>query len=340
MKDVRRHRKRNVRGHKKSAVYSAVILGTVVFCLVVLPLLLILVVGDDGGRWGTPGEAPHQPVTVFRHVSGKTATLDLEDYVAGVVAGEMPATFEMEALKAQAVAARTYALSKMTRAETGGNPADHPEAPLCDDTHCQVYRDEAELLELKGDNWMKDGWVKIQEAVLATAGQVMYFDGALVEQPLFHSASGGRTENSEDVFVSALPYLRSVDSLYEGAAPYQNETVAVSLGTFAQKVSDTFGATGITANTIQIMSRSEGGRVEKIQVGDQVLTGRDIRELFGLRSADFTFAFDGKDRILFTTDGYGHGVGMSQWGANGMAQAGFGYEEILKHYYTGVTIAQ
>jgi stage II sporulation protein D len=309
----------------------------VVFCLVILPLLLVLLLGGDGGP-ADMGEGQKRPVTVFRHASGKTVTLDLEDYVAGVVAGEMPATFELEALKAQAVAARTYALSKMKRAEESGNSADHPSAPLCDDTHCQVYRDEAELLKLKGQDWMEDGWVKILEAVSATSGEVMYYDGILVEQPLFHSASGGKTENSEDVFASALPYLRSVDSLYEGAAPYQNETISISLTSFIEKVGEAYGASSINSNSVKILSRSEGGRVEEINVGDKVLTGRNLRDLFGLRSANFTFAFDGNENILFTTDGYGHGVGMSQWGANGMAQASFGYEEILEHYYTGVTI--
>lgn len=168
-----------------------------VFCLVILPLFLVLLAGGDdsplGKRRGKSGRSP-------------------------------------------SFATRTYALSKMLRAEEGGNSADHPSAPQCDDTHCQVYRDEEELLELKGKDRMEDGWVNILEAVRAIAGEVMYYDGALVEQPLFHSASGGKTENSEDVFVSALPYLRSVDSLYEGEAPYQNETISISLTSLIEKV--------------------------------------------------------------------------------------------------------
>lgn len=317
-------------------ILSAVILITVVFSLVIMPLFLVSVIGD--GAVEHRSDRTPRPVTVYLHKSGETVTLDLEDYVAGVVAGEMPASFEAEALKAQAVAARTYALSKIMRAEESGNSADHPDAPLCDDTHCQVYRNEEELLELKGQYWMDTGWQKILSAVDETAGQVMYYEGSLVEQPLFHSSSGGQTENSEDVFVSALPYLRSVESLYEGEAPYQSETISVSLATFIKKVSDTYGASSVSSGTIKILSRSEGGRVDRIQVGDKTLTGRNIRDLFGLRSANFTFAFDGNENIVFTTRGYGHGVGMSQWGANGMAQAGFEYAEILKHYYSGVTI--
>ncbi|MGI6765434.1 MAG: stage II sporulation protein D [Anaerovoracaceae bacterium] len=309
----------------------------VFFSLVLLPLFIVAFFPTEDGEIVGKNRGSHT-VTLYRHQEGRVITLDLEDYVAGVMAGEMPASFEMEALKAQAVAARTYALSKIRRAEDAGNSAEHPEAPLCDDTHCQVYRSEKELMNLKGKGWMEDGWRKIRQATLSTAGEVMYYQGALVEQPLFHSSSGGKTENSEDVFVSAFPYLRSVDSRFEGDAPYQNESVSVSFGTFEKKVSEKYGASNISIETIKILSRSEGGRVKEIQVGDKVLSGRDIRELFGLRSANFSLAFNGKEDIIFTTRGYGHGVGMSQWGANGMAKAGYSYVEILQHYYLGVSI--
>ncbi|NLP30816.1 MAG: stage II sporulation protein D [Clostridiales bacterium] len=318
---------------------SSAILIFVIFSLIILPLLLITIVNND--------ELPNIerlsidiPVKVYLHKTGDTVTLDLEEYVAGVVAGEMPSSFEFEALKAQAVAARTYALSKVVRGEKFGNSADHPNAPLCDDTHCQVYRSEQELLELKGSDWMKNSWPKIKDAVATTLGEVMFYGGELVEQPLYHSSSGGKTENSEDVFVSNLPYLRSVESKYEDEAPHQSESISISFNTFKEKIQNTYGASSINPNTIKILKRSEGGRVEEIQVGDKTLKGRDIRELFNLRSANFTFAFDGNNNIVFTTRGFGHGVGMSQWGANGMAQAGFNYKEILKHYYTGVTVKQ
>jgi len=325
--------------HEDMLLISSAILIFVIFSLIILPLLLITIVNND--------ELPNIerlsidiPVKVYLHKTGDTVTLDLEEYVAGVVAGEMPSSFEFEALKAQAVAARTYALSKVVRGEKFGNSADHPNAPLCDDTHCQVYRSEQELLELKGSDWMKNSWPKIKDAVATTLGEVMFYGGELVEQPLYHSSSGGKTENSEDVFVSNLPYLRSVESKYEDEAPHQSESISISFNTFKEKIQNTYGASSINPNTIKILKRSEGGRVEEIQVGDKTLKGRDIRELFNLRSANFTFAFDGNNNIVFTTRGFGHGVGMSQWGANGMAQAGFNYKEILKHYYTGVTVKQ
>lgn len=311
--------------------------GVMLFALVLLPLFLVAFFHGDETSFPRI-ERESRTIAVYRQNEGKTITLDLESYVAGVVAGEMPATFEMEALKAQAVAARTYGLSKITRAAAGGNSGEHPDAPLCDTTHCQVFRTEEELTEIKGTGWMDDGWLRILEATESTAGEIMYYEGNMVEQPLFHSASGGKTENSEDVFASALPYLRSVESRFEGEAPYQNESISISLSTFERKIKEKYGATNINPNSIKILSRSDGGRVHEIQVGDKVLTGRDIRELFGLRSANFSLAFDGNENIVFTTHGYGHGVGMSQWGANGMAKAGYNYKEILQHYYLGVTV--
>ena len=339
---IRAHMKRRFRFRIRIRNWALVRLcaatvGIMIFALVLLPLFLVLFFHGDEVSFPRV-ERESRTITVYRQQEGRTLTLDLESYVAGVVAGEMPATFEMEALKAQAVAARTYGLSKITRAAAGGNAAEHPNAPLCDTTHCQVYRTEEELTKLKGTGWMEDGWLKIQEATESTAGEIMYYEGNMVEQPLFHSASGGRTENSEDVFVSALPYLRSVESRFEGEAPYQNESISISLSTFEKKIKEKYGATNISPNTIKILTKSDGGRVEEIQVGDKVLRGRDIRELFGLRSANFSLAFNGNEDIVFTTHGYGHGVGMSQWGANGMAKAGYNYKDILQHYYVGVTV--
>ncbi len=341
---IRGHRKRRIKLKFKFRIKNRALVricaaaaGMMVFALVLLPLLLAAFF-HAGDIPPLQQDRENRKITLYRQQEGRTVILDLETYVAGVVAGEMPSSFEMEALKAQAVAARTYGLSKVVRAEAAGNSAEHFSAPLCDTTHCQVYRSEEELTELKGQGWMEDGWLKIRQAAEATAGEIMYHNGALVEQPLFHSASGGKTENSEDVFVSALPYLRSVESRFEEEAPYQSENISVSLATFEKKVREKYGASNINANTIKVISRSEGGRVQEMQAGDKVLSGRDVRELFGLRSANFTIAFDGSNNIIFTTHGYGHGVGMSQWGANGMAKEGYNYKEILQHYYIGVTV--
>lgn len=320
----------------------AIISMTVIFCLVILPLALVSFYPDKEEQ-SLPEAPPRQGsmqtpdyINVYRTATNKVEAIPFEDYVMGVVAGEMPASFEMEALKAQAVAARTYSLSKYVR----GNPEDHPSAPVCDDIHCQVYRSPEELKQIKSAEWMATGWPKIQVAVTSTKGQLMYYQGALVEQPLFHSSSGGKTENSEDVFVSALPYLRSVDSPYEAAAPHQKEQAEVSLSEFKDKIKKANPGAKlgtISSDTVKVIERSQGGRVISLQIGNITMKGRDIRNLFGLRSANFTVSVQG-DTVLFTTDGYGHGVGMSQYGANGMAQAGYNYSQILMHYYTGVEV--
>lgn len=319
---------------------STIVCFMVVFSLLFLPSFLVAVYPKEKETRIQEKIKYDRNITVFRMESGQTERVPLEEYVAGVVAGEMPSSFEEEALKAQAVAARTYAISKIQRSGDSGFPEAHPMAALCDGTHCQVYHTKKELLALKSKEWMKTGWPKIKEAVEETRGELMYYQGSLVEQPLFHSSSGGKTENSEDVFVAAVPYLRSVDSPYEEEATHQNEKTTLTINDFALKIKKAhpnkkFGS--INENSIKILSRSEGGRVNEIRVGEVVLEGRNVRDACNLRSANFNLKIN-NNAIEFTTVGYGHGVGMSQWGANGMAKNGSTYKEILEHYYSGIEI--
>lgn len=278
-------------------------------------------------------------INVYRHAYGVTEVIPFEDYIKGVVAGEMPSTFELEALKAQAVAARTYSLSKIIRSGDGGNPPAHPDAPLCDDTHCQVYRSINDLTALKGAEWMKKNWKKICDAVDSTKGELMYYNGELAEQALFHSSSGGCTENSEDVFASAVPYLRSVDSPYEEEATHKDETKYFSTKDFIYLLNLKFPGKNLQSsiNDISIISRTTGGRVEKIKINNATYSGRELRDALGLSSANFNISFD-NNTITITSNGYGHGVGMSQYGANGMAKNGSNYKQILEHYYTGIKV--
>ena len=358
-----------MRGFQKKTIQAGVIIfAMTLFLLVGLPTALVGLWRwrDDGSLTastaGTSGEpslrivdSRSEPgrgsidsdrisVPVWRTAKNRVETVPLEDYVAGVVSSEMPAGFHAEALKAQAVAARTYGLAKMEKSASG-NPEAHPQAPLCDGTHCQVYRSPEELRELKGSQWMtsdESGFLKIRQAVEDTRGQVIYYQGKMILQPLFHSASGGRTENSEDVFSAALPYLRSVESgSFENGA-YEAETSAVDFSVFLKKVKTLDG--NASSSPIAVIRRSEGGRVEELQVGEATVTGRQIRELFGLKSANFTVQLvtdstgSGGQQIVFTTSGNGHGVGMSQYGADGMGKAGYDYKQILQHYYSGVTV--
>lgn len=284
----------------------------------------------------------NQTVRVYVHETKNIVEIDLEEYVKGVVAGEMPAAFELEALKAQAVAARSYAVARMNQLKEGGQPA-HPGAELCDGVHCQVWLSKDKLRQIKTKYWMRDYWPKIEKAVEETKGLILTYQGKPVDQPLFHSTSGGRTENSEDVFAAFVPYLRSVESPYEDRAPHLTDVQAIPVSSFINKFKSKYKDSDLQEANIKsafkILERSTGGRILKMQVGNKIVSGREMRELLGLRSANFKMTIDNKN-LEITTFGYGHGVGMSQWGANGMAENGHTFEEILKHYYVGTEIMQ
>lgn len=258
--------------------------------------------------------------------------MPMEEYLVGVVAAEMPATYETEALKAQAVAARTYTQYKK---DHGGCSA-HPGADICcQSNHCQAYISPEDMAE----NWGSKAAVntqKIVNAVNATAGEMIYYDGQEI-QVFFHSSAGGRTENSENVYGKALPYLVSVDSEGEESSSHYFGEVSVSKDEFIKKMTDFSPSLRFDYHTlIGQITRFDSGRVQSIVVGSETFTGREIREIFSLNSANFTIK-EGSS-ITFSTVGFGHGVGMSQTGANAMAKNGADYTEILTHYFTGVTI--
>lgn len=281
-------------------------------------------------------------INVFDTRSQKTITIPLDDYIKGVVAAEMPAEFEMEALKAQAIASRTYALQRNIHFEEG-HP-DHPDAPLCTGIHCQAYLSLDELEKLHSKKWVEKYWEKIEEAVDVTINEVIYFDNEIIE-PLYHSTSGGMTEDSKDVFAMEKPYLKSVPSPYEEDAPKFKSIVTMTVDEFIQKIQGKFTGANITKDNvhekIKLVERTDSGRIKKIMVDGTVVEGREIRELFELNSTNFKILLSPKSNIVeIETTGYGHGVGMSQWGANGLAKNGKDYKEILKHYYTGVEIGK
>lgn len=273
----------------------------------------------------------------------KVVKVDFEEYVCRVVASEMPANFEEEALKAQSVAARTYAMAKVLKYEEN-KPKNHPKAPVCSTTHCQVYKTEKKLIADHEEGWGDEGWKKIQKACGETEGQLLYYEGELVMQPLFFSSSGGQTENSEDVFVGAYPYLVSVASPYEEKATHRDEEKSFDIKDFEKKIKAAYPDReigSISRESIKILSRTAGGRVDRIQVGkgeEGVLKGTEVRTALGLSSALFSLSFRGDREVVFTSSGSGHGVGMSQYGADGMAREGHDYKEILQHYYSGCQV--
>lgn len=273
-------------------------------------------------------------ILVYNDETGACMKMRLESYLCGVVAAEMPASFESEALKAQAVAARTYTLRRMEK------PCGRSGADICtDSTCCQAYKDTEALKK----NWKKDyekNIEKVTEAVRATEGEAIYYEGELIEA-LYHSSSGGRTEDAQHVFAQARPYLISVASPGEESSAKFRDTLTLSRKSFAKKVNKEWKNANLKASKlmeqVKIVSRYESGRVETIRLGKAEATGRDLRKLLELNSANFSIAYTDEDVILSTL-GYGHGVGMSQYGANAMALEGADYHEILSYYYSGVEI--
>lgn len=325
------------------------ILILILVLLIGVPLVLGLVSGkseknsdvaedDIENKIETPAT-----VTVWIEKEGKTEEIDFEEYVTRVVASEMPADFGEEALKAQSVAARTYTMAKIIKYQEK-KPESHPDAPICSTTHCQAYKSEEELIACHDAGWEDDGWKKIQKACKATEGELLYYNGELVMQPLFFSSSGGQTENSEDVFSGAYPYLVSVSSPYEEGASHTNEEKEFSLYDVKAALASFYPdrTTGtLTAENIKIKSRTAGGRVDIMQVGASEFKGTEVRSALKLSSALFSVSFKGSGAdasIVFTSNGSGHGVGLSQYGARGMAAAGSDYKEILTHYYTGTKV--
>lgn len=255
---------------------------------------------------------------------GNITEIPFEEYIKGVVAGEMPATFEEEALKAQAVASRSYAMYQME----GSKDKDYD---VLDTTTNQVYLTDEELK----NNWKEEypeKINKIKKAVAETKGEYLTYDGKVINA-MFFSTSNGQTENSEDVFVSALPYLRSVTSSWDEESPVYTDTATFSLQDFYNKLSLPYSET----LTVEITSQTNTGRIKTLKINGTEFNGRNFASKLSLRSNCFTI-FQNEQNITITTKGFGHGVGMSQYGANGMAKEGYDYKKILEHYYSNTKI--
>lgn len=257
---------------------------------------------------------------------GKVYAMDLEDYVCRVVLGEMPAGFEEEALKAQAVAARTYALRCL-----GGSK--HPEGAICTSYQCCQAYCEPEGYIRSGGTWANTE--KVFHAVRQTAGEVLYYQDKLIMATYFSSA-GNMTEDAVAVWGNAFPYLVSVESP-EGDDPFDGQTVTFT----AEKFQSLLGVTlkGKPSSWFGAVMYTVGGGVDKIRIGGTLYKGTEIRSKLGLRSTDFTVTTTDTE-VTFTTNGNGHRVGMSQYGAQALAQEGEDYLQILYHYYTGTQIGQ
>ena len=297
----------------------------------------------------TPGVTADSRVSVKVQVGeGEVLTLSMDKYLWRVVAAEMPASFEPEALKAQTVAARTYTLSKLTRTSEK-----HPDADVCTDiTCCQAYVTPEEAAVNWGDN-ARAYTDKIAAAVADTDGLAALWQGQPIQALFFSSAAGKTVDAVEalpgvvniraavEVWGNSVPYLTSVDSPEGEEVPNYHTTVTVPVEEFRAKLLEQYpdaDLSGEPSGWFANLTNRSGGGVESVDVGGVPVTGAALRTLFGLRSASFTVTADAAN-VTFSVTGYGHGVGMSQYGANALAREGKSFEEILKWYYTGIDVA-
>jgi len=241
--------------------------------------------------------------------------LDIDEYLKGVVAAEMPAKFEIEALKAQAVAARTYTLKKLKSKEL-----------TTDSNRDQAWLSKKELKDRWGDKYIFY-WSKVSAAVEETKGLVLMYDNKLISA-VYHSSSGDYTEDAVAVWGNSVPYLKSVPSYYEESSPYYSKQKFYSIN----DICHVLDLEKRDLDNIKIIKRSSSHRVLSLKIGNRFFTGKDFRKKLGLPSTNFTIKREGKF-LKLKTSGYGHGVGMSQYGANGMAKNKYNFKEILLHYY-------
>lgn len=303
--------------------------------------------GAGAGRTGTKppavGSAAQDgdiPVAVFVNDQKQLLRLPLEEYLKGVVAAEMPAEFESEALKAQAVVARTFAVGRMR--VFGGPGCDaHPEADVCTDpARGQAWQPHDVLRRKWGVLRHALYWRKVEQAVDGTRGQIVVFDGQPIDA-VYHAASGGRTEDAVAVWGQAVPYLRSVASPYEAALRYEGKRTRFTWGELASR-------TGVPPEELEarlrrgrpavdVLARSPSGRALRVRVGEAEFTGRELRARLGLPSTLMTVR-SVPGGVEIETRGYGHGVGMSQYGADGLARRGRDYRQIIRYFYPGVQV--
>ncbi|MCL6449955.1 MAG: SpoIID/LytB domain-containing protein [Acetobacteraceae bacterium] len=349
----------------------------VLLVVVVLPALVVRGCDLLLPRGRAPAEPAAEPVvSLYVNASGRLLELPLEQYVMGVVAAEMPSAFSLEALKAQAVVARTYVLKRLR--SLGGAGCDRAEgADICDDpAHGQAWASWAEMRRRWGFWGFFPAYARVRRAVEATRGLVVAYQGQPVD-PLYHSTCAGATEDAAWVWGAPQPWLRSVPCSWDRHSPFYQTQVTFSAPDLArllegqqpQPPSPASGGSrpagsapaapsgppagsaaplaagaphggasspaGATAPKLEILGRSPTGRVLKVRVDGRELTGTEVRALLGLRSTRFDISQAAGGGVTFTVMGWGHGVGMCQYGADGMARAGRDFSEIIRYYYSG-----
>lgn len=318
---------------KGKELYLAILLG------LVLPSLVFAYIGNNGSLPSEAGTVLMQTVGVetepfemqtvrVKLSDGTVVDMELEKYITGVVLQEMPADFELEALKAQAVVARTYTCRRQQSSPK------HDDADICTDSNCcQGYCAETDF-QKKG--FTEAQFEKVTKAVEDTRGQVLFYNGELIEATYF-SCSGGMTEDAKAVWGSDVPYLQATKSPGEEQAAHYSDTVRFSVDDFQAILGEEFS--GAPESWFRDVVYTEGGGVESIRIAGKLYTGIQLRTALDLRSTAFVMTAVG-NTVTVTTKGFGHRVGMSQYGAEAMAVAGSDYLQILSHYYVGTELAE
>ena len=275
-------------------------------------------------------DKPSQIITVYDHKTGGTTQMEMEDYVFHALSGEMFASYQPEALKAQACAIRTYVEYKIQH----GGCSKYEGADVCTDhTSCLAFSRDAEMEEKWGEKYSEYA-EKMRKAATDTQGEIITYEEETINA-LFFSNAAGHTDDVQNVFGGNLEYLKGVES-YETPDSFKyEEVVSFTKDEFFAKLREKYP--DITEGEVEILSRDDSDRVQTVQIGLSELTGVEVRTALALNSANFTIVESGGD-LVFDVKGYGHGVGLSQAGAEEMAKRGYDYKDILKHYYTGVEI--
>lgn len=277
-------------------------------------------------------------IKLLHSETGQIEEVNLDEYLYGVVSSEMPASFEMEALKAQAVVARTYTIYQTTN-----NSSKHENADICDNyACCQAWISKEDRFAKWNAEEAESNWNKIVEAVNSTSGKIITYNGEVINA-FFHSNSGGITESSVNIWGEVdYPYLKSVETAGEEGYTQYSSQVQISKQDLQNKIKEKYQDCEIDfskQDCIKILEYTTSGRVKTIKFGNKEIAGTEARSILGLKSTNFTFSIEG-DTITFSVTGYGHGVGMSQTGADALAKSGSNYEEIIKHFYTDVEIVE
>lgn len=274
-------------------------------------------------------------IKLYHNSNGNIEELGMNQYLYGVVASEMPASYEIEALKAQAVVARTYTIYKIK------NGSKHVGADICDNSNCcQAWITKENRLARWEADKRDEYWNKIVNAVDTTNNQYITYNGEVINA-FFHSNSGGKTELAVNVWGGNLPYLQIVETSGEESYSAYKSEVILSKDEFVVKMNENFKDFKINFSDeacIKILDYTESGRIKKIKIGNKELSGVDARKIFGLKSSNFSVEIN--DKIKFFVIGYGHGVGLSQSGSDALAKQGYTYDKIIKYYYKDIQISE